>query len=348
MKKGLCVFIFSFLCVIYLFSPLVYGLVEYKDTTILTEESDVFDIVDSIMVELSKISETETLKFTFPMKLSESTDKSAYAKSVQSKVIERLDAINTITPSVKTSIRGNEITFEIVKYVPSDIEYYNELNSLVESSKTLKTDLEKVYLLGNYFYTNGFKYAHDNAVEFGHIKSSCTYQNLNAMPDSVIERKKAICMGFANVGSEYLTEIGIPNVKIRGHHTVDGGYHVWNIAYFEYNGKTDWYCVDYGYSIYRMNSPKVVKTLDAYVKEDKYVWEETLLDDAIYGKYNKDLTLKTFNTDKIEKSNISLLEYSKTFSFLSDIESVRFITSKDLFNLALYFTNIYDKMIIVK
>lgn len=347
MKKGLCVFFVVFLTIVCFYNSTIFALVEYEETMILTEETDVFDIVNSIMIELNKIVETDTLRYSIKMKLNEQTDRHIFGEEFQTKLIERLDGVNNITPSVKTSIWSDKIVFEIIKYVPTSIEYYNELNSIIESGKSLKTDLEKIYFLGNYFYDNGFKYAYDNSVEFSNIKSSTTYKNLNAMPDGVLARKKAICMGFANVGSEYLTALGIPNVKIRGHNTEDNGYHVWNIAYFEYNGKKDWYCVDYGYSIHRRSSPNLIKTLDEYVKEDKYVWEESLLEDVIYGKYNNDLTLKNYDIDEMDTDTINLLEYSKNFSFLKGVSNVKSLTSENLFNLSLYFTNICDRMIVV-
>lgn len=339
MKKGLCVSIFSFVLVFWVCSFTVFGLVEYEEKFVLTEETKVSDMISSMMYQLNPITTTDTLEYTIKLKLSTNTDRREFISSLQSQIIERLDAVCTITPSVKTSLYSDKVIFSVIKYVPTNNAYYNKLNTLVSEGSKLKTDVEKIYYLSNYFYNNGFKYAYDNEVEFGHIKSSSTYQNLNAMPDSVLERKKAICMGFANVGSEYLTALGIPNVKIRGHHIEDGGYHVWNVAYFEFNGKADWYCVDYGYSIYRANSPKVIKTLEGYVKEDKYVWKDGLLEDAKGIKYNKDLSLRNYSL--VEKEEISLLEYGKSIYFLENRDWNKFLTSEELFNLSIYFTNIH-------
>lgn len=351
MKKGLCIYFCCFLVslIVSFYSPLVFGIVECDSDIVLTEETKVLDIVKGIMVELDKISETDTLRYTMKMNLGSGVDRSSFCKELQTKLIERLDAVNNITPSVKTALSKDKITFEIVKYVPASSNYYDTMGKLVSEAKKLKSDVDKMYYLNNYFYDNGFTYAYDNAIEFEGIKSSSTYKNLNAMPDSVLVRKKAICMGFANVAAEYLTELGIPNIKIRGHNIDDNGYHVWNVVYFEYNGKLDWYCVDFGYSIYRKNSPNLIKTFDEYVATDKYVWESTLLEDAKKGKYDENLLLiDYFKAEENVVVSKNYLEYSKKLSFLENVKAFYSLTAKDLFNISLYFTNIYDKMIYAK
>jgi hypothetical protein len=214
MKKGLCVSIFSFVLVFWVCSFTVFGLVEYEEKFVLTEETKVSDMISSMMYQLNPITTTDTLEYTIKLKLSTNIDRREFISSLQSQIIERLDAVCTITPSVKTSLYSDKVIFSVIKYVPTNNAYYNKLNTLVSEGSKLKTDVEKIYYLSNYFYNNGFKYAYDNEVEFGHIKSSSTYQNLNAMPDSVLERKKAICMGFANVGSEYLTALGIDEERL--------------------------------------------------------------------------------------------------------------------------------------
>ena len=98
MKKGLCVSIFSFVLVFWVCSFTVFGLVEYEEKFVLTEETKVSDMISSMMYQLNPITTTDTLEYTIKLKLSTNTDRREFISSLQSQIIERLDAVCTITP----------------------------------------------------------------------------------------------------------------------------------------------------------------------------------------------------------------------------------------------------------
>ena len=343
MKKGLCVFFISFCVFISLFSVPVFAVVSVTDDLTITNETDINVLLEHVNAELLKTPICETLQYNFKVSADTSTNLTTkeLVSKLQTKMIERLDGICTITPNFKTKIYSDgKVVFEVERYVSNDYSYYLKLNNLVKKASQLSTDYEKVRLLGNYFYDNGFIYASDNDVEFKEFKSSSVSNNLNSMPDSVLVRKKAICMGFANTASEYLTELGIPNFKLRGRNPENNGYHVWNVAYFEYNGKLDWYCIDYGVSIYKRDTNRLISTYKDYSKEFKYIWEDGIIEDIISAKYGSNMTLRTYENLPIAFNYLNVVD-KKCLEKKFDLDTFEssFMTSKDIFNLTSYFTD---------
>ncbi len=287
-------------CLILLSNTVVYGEEVYVESEFICDSLDDYTVVaDIIMEELKEIELGNTLRIKFEYDI-ESIHNDCYnlysieeLKSIcktdismfNHNVIERLDGVFSVTPAVgvgySLSYKICNIYFYVTQYNLNSEEYLSEINSIIEVGKTLKNDYEKIHHLGNYFYRNGFEYAYDNNNAY---KSSKSIENENAMPDGVLKHKKAICMGFANVASEYFDAIGLPNIKVRGYHVEDNGYHVWNMVYMTINGKTDWYCVDYGCSIYREYNKYLIKTKKEYSNE--YRWDNKLEEDIIKLKYN--------------------------------------------------------------
>ena len=302
------------LCLLLIFgwSSIVYGAEIYVENDFVCDSLDDYVVITDIIIEeLTKIDKGNTLKIRFAYDV-ESIYPNGYSvysidelkvickkdiSNLNHNVIERLDGVLSVTPAVGVgcliSNSGCYIYFYVTEHDLSSEVYVNEKNSLINFGKTLKNDYEKIHYLGNYFYKNGFEYAYDNSNEY---KSSKSIENPNCMPDSVLSRKKAICMGFANVAAEYLTGLNIPNIKVRGYSVEDGGYHVWNMVYLNINGITDWYCVDYGCSIHREYNKRLIKTKELYGAE--YTWDVNLEKDILKLKYNNQEVKGLYNIFK--------------------------------------------------
>ena len=338
-------------CVIFLSNTMVYGEeVVVESDFIYDSIDDCIVITDIIIDEINKVEKRDTLKIIMSVDVDKlyptlyETNTTEEVRVVLKKdmtdlthnIIERLDGVLPITPSVNVGLSISYKTVRVFFYIrPYNVgseDYLEKMNSLIENGKQQKNDYEKIHYLGNYFYKNGFVYAYDNSEEFG---SSRVIENKNCMPDSVLERKKAICMGFANVASEYLTGLGIPNIKVRGYHIEDGGYHVWNMAYITINGKSDWYCIDYGCSIHREYNKRLIRTKEQY---NEYTWDNILEEDILKLKYNNLEVKGLYNIFKdirnhwAEKDIISAYENSfisgyldKTFKPNDDISIIEFL-----------------------
>lgn len=351
-KKVSYVFLFCIAFFIIVFSnTVVFGEEVYVESDFICDSLDDYIVVSDIIIdELDKIEKGNTLKIRFEYDV-ESIHKDCYdiytieelkvickkdISEFNHNVIERVDGVLPITPSIgvgySLSYKKATIVFYVTSCNSNSEEYLKTMNPLITEGKQQKNDYEKIHYLGNYFYKNGFKYAYDDNEEFG---SSRVIENKNCMPDSVLERKKAICMGFANVASEYLTGIGIPNIKVRGYSVEDGGYHVWNMAYITINGNSDWYCVDYGCSIYREYNKRLIRTREQY---NEYTWDSSLEKDILKLKYNNLEVKGLYNIFKdirnhwAEKDIISAYENSfisgyldKTFKPNDDISIIEFL-----------------------
>lgn len=345
MKKGLCVFLFSLLFCLNLSVVSVYAetVVKANFNGLYSNETDISVLLNDIVKELSYIDDGEILHYQVNTSLKAGENYSELKSNLTRRITERLDGVINVTPQITTSVYRNSdtdicerVTFKIDKYEWYNTKEYNDFLNLVSKAKKLKTDFEKIHYLGNYFYNNGFKYAYDDSIEF---PSGNLHENKNRLPDGIMSRKKSVCMGFANLASEYLTELGIPNFKLRGTNPIDNGYHVWNVVYFEYNGKLDWYCVDYGVSIYGANSKRLISTYQEYLKEYNYVWESDIIEDIIDAKYSPNLSLKDYSKNRV----VSLLtkEDKMELGKRWDLErlSVFSLSSKDIFNLTFYYVN---------
>ena len=338
-------------CVVLFSNTVVYGEeVVVESNFIYDSIDDCIAITDIIIDEINRVEKSNTLKIIMSVDVDKlyptlyETNTTEEVRVVLKKdmtdlthnIIERLDGVLPITPSVNVGLSISYKTVRVFFYIRpynGDSEgYLEKMNSLIENGKQQKNDYEKIHYLGNYFYKNGFEYAYDNNDEF---RSSRVIENQNYMPDGVLSRKKAICMGFANVASEYLTGLGFKNVKVRGYSVEDGGYHVWNMVYMTINGVADWYCVDYGCSIYREYNKRLIRTREQY---NEYTWDSILEEDILKLKYNNLEVKGLYNIFKdiknhwAEKDILSAYENNfisgymdKTFKPNNDISIIEFL-----------------------
>ena len=276
-----------FLLFLFTFNVYATSLYTYTSDYIITKDTKPYEISNEIKNNLGSFKSMETVSFYFRYNL-DNIDKLKYLKEFQKAVIERLDGIYSVTPSIKTSYTDSKITFKITPYYCESLDNFDIYKQVVENGKMSLSDKDKIYIFSNFLYDNKFVYASDNSIEFSDVHTSNIYENLNIRPDGVLSRKKAICSGFANLAMDYLDKVGIPNVKIRGYLNTKNGqeYHTWNLVYININDRYDWYSVDFGGSIYKRDRLDLIKDFSEMYKE-VYIEDKNLINDNIDLKYEK-------------------------------------------------------------
>lgn len=246
-----------------------------------TGEADMVALISDMVNELEKNSDYSTVNYSFKLNVGNTTKNLEYATNLQIPIIEYLEGVLTITPSVSLSVKGNVVTVKITRKEFSS-NYEEQLNLLVSEAKTLNSDSEKIHYLVNYLYKNGYLYNFD-AFNLEGIKSSNIIDSTDCMPDGVLDTKLGVAVGYANLMSDYLEELGIPSVKLRGYN--ETGYHVWNMAYINMGNGYDWYCVDTVNSLHKLNDESLITVKGSFPID--VVWVDNLFGDVISLKYSE-------------------------------------------------------------
>ena len=264
----------------------IYATVIVEDSNIYDENVNVNILVSNIFNEILKLPDGEDLEYDFKINFIPNTNKLDKLKVIQKDMIERLDAILTVTPNFKMTVYENKVKINIKPYTIKDLDYDNLLNSLVKEASSKESDFDKLYVLANYLYTNEYIYDYNNNIEFSNVRASNISENPNCMPDGVISRKKGVCEGYSNLMTDFCERLGIPCLKLRGYN-FENGYHVWNLAYLENNGFFNWYCVEPLVSLHKLNNTRLIQIPIVFKDAEKMRWDSILEQDIKNLKYSE-------------------------------------------------------------